>query len=247
MKKLWGRVGMEFLLTDKEYDALDSQEISDDDAGKIIIGAIHSGKGVVNGETYFPGKESVGDDFPYDNSRHDIECRIIDREAVNIHNYPILERPYRRSEVVRNCTAENRISGIIRVGLGEIIKNDLEEFLDLISERLADTVLLSGISCEITGYRGDDILLLVTATCDSEDGFDPNVDEFDSEPLEDKFTFTSTINVYGLIYTAERHGLDYRVTWGSGLGSETWYTKTEMVRNIRNNSFVIHDRKENQR
>jgi hypothetical protein len=54
------------------------------------------------------------------------------------------------------------VCGVIAVDIHEFINNDLESFLDLISERLTGSPLLSDLDYKILGNKGDDIFLKVT-------------------------------------------------------------------------------------
>lgn len=62
--------------------------------------------------------------------------------------YTILTEPLTSADV----DVEGNISGVIVVGLGELIKWDLEEFLDTISERLCGSDLLMGVEYSIVGF-----------------------------------------------------------------------------------------------
>ena len=166
----------------------------------------------------------------YDNPEDDMDFLIVDEEALKDFKYPILKRPFNRTELMRNLSSENRISGIVQVEFSEIIRYDLEHFLDLIEERLGvDGFCVSGITYKIVGYKEDVIFLLVEAT--SEDirlKYDPNPNEFDHMEFKKSFFFKSRQNSFGIVYHAEKDGLDYLVSWDSGSGqrAETRYTKT---------------------
>ena len=54
------------------------------------------------------------------------------------------------------------VEGIIEVDIHEFINQDLEGFLDLISERLTGSPLLNGSNYDVVGREGDSILLKVT-------------------------------------------------------------------------------------
>lgn len=244
MRKLWGRVGMEFLLEEETYQMLLHENENSKAAEAAIVDTIKSGKAVVNGETYFPGQNMMGNES-YDNPEDDMDFLIVDEEALKDFKYPILKRPFNRTELMRNLSSENRISGIVQVEFSEIIRYDLEHFLDLIEERLGvDGFCVSGITYKIVGYKEDVIFLLVEAT--SEDirlKYDPNPNEFDHMEFKKSFFFKSRQNSFGIVYHAEKDGLDYLVSWDSGSGqrAETRYTKTEMIRMLKNGSFVICD------
>lgn len=244
MRKLWGRVGMEFLLEEDAYQMLLQEDGNSKAAEAAIVNAIRSGKAAANGETYFPGQNMMGNES-YDNPEEDIDFLISGEEALKDFEFPILKRPFNRTELMRNLSPENRISGIIEVDLSEIIRYDLDHFLDLIEERLGvDGFCVSGISYRIVGHRDNVVFLLVEAT--SEDirlKFDSNATEFDHLEFKDSFFFMSRQNSFGIVYHAEKEGLDYLVSWdnGSGQRAETRYTKTEMIRLLINGSIAVCD------
>ena len=62
-------------------------------------------------------------------------------------------------------------------------------FLDMISERLVGTVLLSDITYSIVGSCNNTIALLVSGICDSVDLDVLEIDELENEPLEESFFF----------------------------------------------------------
>ena len=155
---------------------------------------------------------------------------------------PVLNRPYNRAEVVRKCTAGNRISGIVRISLYDLLENNQEGFLDQLNEELVGDIMLSDWHYKVVGHKENDLFLFVEATVyDKDISYDPQADEFDHEPLAKEFYFRSTINPYGLVYFAKQTGMDYAVSVVNGhtLQDETWYTKTEMIRKIRQGVFVV--------
>lgn len=71
-----------------------------------------------------------------------------------------LLRSYTTDEVRSNLDAEGYVSGEVAVELNEIINSDLEGFLDLISDKLVGSVLLSDISYEASGVSGTGQLVI---------------------------------------------------------------------------------------
>ena len=53
-KKIWGRIGMTFHLTEEEFHTL--QE-GGDDAAELIFQKVKSGEALLDGDTYFPSPE----------------------------------------------------------------------------------------------------------------------------------------------------------------------------------------------
>jgi hypothetical protein len=54
------------------------------------------------------------------------------------------------------------VKGVIEIELAEVIDNDFESFLDVISEKLTGSTLLMGTDYSIVGRNGNAILLAVT-------------------------------------------------------------------------------------
>lgn len=66
-------------------------------------------------------------------------------------------------EQMKSMQEENGIiEGVISIDIHEFINNDLEGFLDLISERLTGSILLNGSDYQMIGSKGDDVFLKVT-------------------------------------------------------------------------------------
>lgn len=57
---------------------------------------------------------------------------------------------------------DNFVSGVVSVSIHECINSDLEQFLDIISERLTGSSLLSNSNYELLGQDGDNLLFRVT-------------------------------------------------------------------------------------
>lgn len=68
-----------------------------------------------------------------------------------------------------NPTVTQSKSSVIEVDLGEIIGRDLEEFLDLISERAFNTAAAMNVEYSIVGHRDHTVLLTVTADVEDDD------------------------------------------------------------------------------
>lgn len=240
MKKMWGRIGMEILLEDSEHEEVCRKETDPARIGKIVSDAIASGKALLNGESYFVEQDNLGGD--YANKEEEISFDYRDDTLFQSFELPVLNRPYNRAEVVRKCTAGNRISGIVRVSLCDLLEKDQEGFLDQLNEELVGDIMLSDLYYKIVGHQENDLFLFVEAVIDNGDiSYDAQVDEFDHEPLAKEFYFRSTINSFGLIYFAKQIGMDYVVSLLNGHTHQniTWYTKTEMIRNIRKGQFVL--------
>lgn len=75
-----------------------------------------------------------------------------------MEDYKVMDRPYTEKEIRDNIDENGTICGIVRVELDEIIENDFEGFLDILSERLIDSPCLMGTDYKIVGHEGDKCL-----------------------------------------------------------------------------------------
>jgi hypothetical protein len=73
--------------------------------------------------------------------------------------YKLLKEPLTRAEILEMANEKNHwwVSGVISVDLNEMF-GDFEAFLDLASERLTGTIMLSDISYEVVGFEPNNIL-----------------------------------------------------------------------------------------
>lgn len=69
-----------------------------------------------------------------------------------------LDKPLTKEDV----DADGWVRGVIRMELSEFINNDLEGVLDLLSERLTGSGLLSDIAYEVVGHDGDTLFVRVS-------------------------------------------------------------------------------------
>jgi hypothetical protein len=68
---------------------------------------------------------------------------------------------------MRQMADENNfVSGVVKVTLDEVIKRDLEGFLDLVSTRLTGSELLMEIGYQVVGHQGDTLLIKVRGQVD---------------------------------------------------------------------------------
>lgn len=75
-------------------------------------------------------------------------------------NYLI--EPLTIAEMKKQMEEKNEVTGVIRIELSDAIENDLEGFLDFISEKLTGSPLLMGIDYEVIVADKDWIYLKVT-------------------------------------------------------------------------------------
>lgn len=75
----------------------------------------------------------------------------------------VMEQPYSTEEIIKRVDKDGRITGIIRVELKDIVNYpgvDLEDTLDLFSERLVGSPLLCSIDYEVVGHEPNNSLLI---------------------------------------------------------------------------------------
>lgn len=75
----------------------------------------------------------------------------------------VMEQPYSTEEIIKRVDKDGRITGIIRVELKDIVNYpgvDLEDTLDLFSERLVGSPLLCSIDYEVVGHEPNNTLLI---------------------------------------------------------------------------------------
>lgn len=71
-----------------------------------------------------------------------------------------LSEPLTHDEVLKLADKNGYITGVVRVEFSEVIENDIDGFLDILSERLLETDLLSELSCQIVGVENGNMLLV---------------------------------------------------------------------------------------
>lgn len=77
---------------------------------------------------------------------------------------------FHRDEFNNKTYYETIISGVVKVELRDIINNDFEGFLDILSENLIGNPCLMGIDYKIVGYEDDSLLhIKVTGMVELED------------------------------------------------------------------------------
>lgn len=82
-------------------------------------------------------------------------------EAFYKKPYQVLEKPLTKTELMK-VEIDGYVSGVVTVDLSEFIDNDIEGVLDILSERLTDSPLLSDINYEVVGHDGDTLHVKVT-------------------------------------------------------------------------------------
>lgn len=72
----------------------------------------------------------------------------------------VMEQPCSTEEIIKRVDKDGRITGIIRVEMKDIVNMDLEDTLDLFSERLVGSTLLCSIDYEVVGHEPNNTLLI---------------------------------------------------------------------------------------
>lgn len=69
-----------------------------------------------------------------------------------------------RQRTAQDVDSDGWVEGLVRVEINELIRNDLEGFLDILSERLTGSGLLADINYSVQGCDGpnDEVVLLVS-------------------------------------------------------------------------------------
>jgi hypothetical protein len=80
-----------------------------------------------------------------------------------VRSFPRCFKPYTHKELLKLTRGNptNIVEGIISLKLDEIIGKDTEAFVDLISEKLVSSDMLSDVSYRVFSLDGDEIYLLV--------------------------------------------------------------------------------------
>ena len=77
-------------------------------------------------------------------------------EAFHKKDYEVLEKPLTKKQMKKQIAdgTNSYVSGVVAVDLSDFIDNDLEGVLDLLSDRLTGSPLLSDINYEVVGHEG---------------------------------------------------------------------------------------------
>lgn len=78
----------------------------------------------------------------------------------------VMARPLSYARMRQMADENNFVSGVVKVTLDEVIKRDLEGFLDLVSTRLTGSELLMEIGYQVVGHQGDTLLIKVRGQVD---------------------------------------------------------------------------------
>lgn len=102
----------------------------------------------------YEGESSVLHAIPLDNI-------IIPKILAALNPPSIIEKPLTIDQVRERMDSDGYITGIVRANKNDLIDNDLEEFLDDVSESLVGGIL-EDISYEFVGVDKGDVLVEVT-------------------------------------------------------------------------------------
>jgi hypothetical protein len=102
-----------------------------------------------------------------------------------------LDKPLSMRQIVAMSKADEHgyIEGIIRMDISDLIDNDLEGVLDIMSERLTGGGVLSDIAYTVIGHEDNELFIKVCGDADSvieNDGFPWNLDKDDEVTVDGK-------------------------------------------------------------
>lgn len=90
----------------------------------------------------------------------------------------VLEKPMSIEEIKEKKDANNRVEGVVRVPLENIIQSDIEKFLDIVSEKLVSPGYLYDLSYSPVGADGDYVLIRVSGDAT------PSLEQYEEEDEE---------------------------------------------------------------
>lgn len=74
----------------------------------------------------------------------------------------VISEPLTVKEMKRRSDANGYLVGVVAIDLSDAIDNDLEGWLDILSEKLTGSPLLMDISYGVVGHDGDELHVKVT-------------------------------------------------------------------------------------
>jgi len=74
----------------------------------------------------------------------------------------LLSKPLTLEQLKEQADEDNYVSGVVLVDLSDAIDNDLEGWLDLLSEKLTGSPLLMDINYRVVGQRDNELKIEVT-------------------------------------------------------------------------------------
>lgn len=75
--------------------------------------------------------------------------------------YTLLAKPLTLREIMSHKTEDDYIEGVIAVDIEDLINNDLEGVLDMLSEQLTNSYLLMSMGYEVVGHEGNTLHMKV--------------------------------------------------------------------------------------
>ncbi len=98
-------------------------------------------------------------------------------------DYDLLTRPLTATQIRRQMDADGLVEGVIAIELDDIIDNDRDRVMELLSEALVDSNGLEDIEYELVGSDGD--MLHVSVRGDASSLVEDEDEEDDDEEEED--------------------------------------------------------------
>lgn len=101
-----------------------------------------------------------------------------------MENVVVMQKPYTMEQMKEALRGEGEgyIEGVVAVDLSDVIDNDLEGFLDLISYKMTGTELLMDITYNVVGHEEDMLFIRVRGDvsnivdCEDDDSYDDEED-----------------------------------------------------------------------
>lgn len=97
----------------------------------------------------------------------------------------VIDKPLSVKEIIEKKNDDNYLTGIVAIGLEDVIGEDFEDFLDTISIALVGDILLMNISYAIKGVNEDGMTFYIEVTGDVSEYLLDNEDYYDKDDEEE--------------------------------------------------------------
>lgn len=119
----------------------------------------------------------VSNEFTRETTVDDM-LKILDSLEEEEKEMNIIRTPLTKAEITKRLEEDTTyITGVVPVDLSDIIDNDLEGLLDIVSEKLIGSICLMDINYKCIGVENDGLTLLMEVSGDASDV----LDEYDEE------------------------------------------------------------------
>jgi hypothetical protein len=100
-------------------------------------------------------------------------------------DYELLSRPLTAAQIRRQMDADGLVEGVVAIELDDVIDNDRERVMELLSEALIDSNGLEDIEYEMVGNDGD--MLHIQVRGDASSLVEDEEEEEDEDEEEDDY------------------------------------------------------------